>query len=205
MVINKTHIFIGIAILSIFIFIYTNLSTSYKNYPPKNSTIVAFGDSLVEGVGSTKDNDFVSILSRRINKEIINSGKSGNTTEDGLSRVHEIMLREPGTVIVLLGGNDYLRKFPDEQTFKNLKSIIFKLQSEGIFVILLGIRGGLLNDRFESQFEDLSKEMNVPYVENVLSGLIGNDKYMSDSIHPNDTGYAIIAGKIYKEVGEYLK
>lgn len=205
MVINKTYIFISIAVLSILIFIFNIYSPSYKNYPPKNSKIIAFGDSLVEGIGSTKGNDFVSILSRRINKEIINSGKSGNTTEDGLSRVNEIMLLEPGTVIILLGGNDYLRKFPDEQTFRNLKSIIFKLQSDGVFVILLGVRGGLLNDRFEPSFKKLSKEMNVPYVENVLSGLIGNDKYMSDSIHPNDTGYAIIAGKIYKEVGEYLK
>lgn len=205
MVINKTYIFISIVVLSILIFIFNIYSPSYKHYPPKNNKIIAFGDSLVEGVGSTKGNDFVSILSRRINKEIINSGKSGNTTEDGLSRVNEIMLLEPGTVIILLGGNDYLRKVPDEQTFGNLRSIIFKLQSEGIFVILLGVRGGLLNDRFESLFKKLSKEMNVPYVENVLSGLIGNDKYMSDSIHPNDAGYAIIAGKIYKEVGEYLK
>lgn len=203
---NKTYVtIITVAIIVFGIFIYFNSTPSYRNYPPKNPTVIAFGDSLVQGVGATKGYDFVSLLSIKINKPIRNLGVSGNTTADGLTRINEAISFEPGTVILLLGGNDYLKKVPEEQTFRNLKEMIFRLQSEGIFVVMLGIRGGLLTDHFESEFKALSKEMHVPYVKNVLLGLLGNDNYMSDAIHPNDTGYAIMADRIYKEVGKYLK
>ncbi len=203
---NKTYVTIIAGVILVFgLLIYFNKTPAYRNYPPKNPTIIAFGDSLVQGVGATKGYDFVSLLSIKVNKPIRNLGVSGNTTADGLTRINEAISFEPGTVILLLGGNDYLKKVPEEQTFRNLKEMIFRLQSEGIFVVMLGIRGGLLNDHFESRFKALSKEMHVPYIRNVLSGLLGNDKYMSDAIHPNDTGYAIMADRIYKEVGEYIK
>lgn len=203
---NKTYVTIIVGAIVVFgLFIYFNNTPSYRNYPPKNPTIIAFGDSLVQGVGAKKGYDFVSLLSIKIDKPIKNLGVSGNTTADGLTRINEAISYEPGTVILLLGGNDYLKKVPEEQTFRNLKEMIFRLQSEGIFVVMLGIRGGLLTDHFESEFKALSKEMHVPYVKNVLLGLLGNDNYMSDAIHPNDIGYAIIADRIYKEVGKYLK
>lgn len=179
-------------------------SPNIKNYPPKNSTIVAFGDSLVQGVGSTEGNDFVTLLSKKTGRPIVNLGVSGNTTAQGLERIDEVISKDPGTVIVLLGGNDYLRKIPQDQTFSNLRKIIATLQSKGIVVILLGVRGGLLVDKFNSDFEDLAKDTGVIFVSNVLDGLIGDSRYMSsDSIHPNDMGYQRIAEKIYNSIKGY--
>ena len=179
-------------------------SPDIKNYPPKNHIVVAFGDSLVQGVGSTISNDFVTLLSKKIGKPIINLGVSGNTTAQGLDRIDDVISRDPGTVVVLLGGNDYLRKIPQDQTFSNLRKIIVTLQSKGIVVVLLGVRGGLLVDKFSSDFSTLAKETGVIFIPNVLDGLIGDSRYMSsDGIHPNNVGYSMIADKVYNYIKDY--
>lgn len=203
---KNIYTIIGIVFIGIVFsyFLYNNKPTP-RNYPPQNKVILAFGDSLVEGKGSTENNDFVTLLSKKIRKPIQNYGVSGNTAADGLARVDEVIEKKPGTVLLLLGGNDYLRKVPKQQTFDNLQKIISKLQAKGIFVILLGIRGGILTDGYDGSFEKLADSTNIPLVSNVLSGVFGNQEYMSDTVHPNNAGYVKIAEKIYKEVGEYLE
>lgn len=166
------------------------------NYPPDGSTIVAFGDSLVLGIGATEGNDFVSVLSRNMGMPIENLGVGGNTTAQGLDRINDVLERDPDIVLLLLGGNDYLRKIPKEMTLQNLESIIIRLHEVGSIVVLLGVRGGLFKDNLKGDFENLAKEHNTAYVPNVLAGLIGKPEFMSDTIHPNDKGYALIAAKI---------
>jgi acyl-CoA thioesterase-1 len=167
------------------------------NFPPANDTIVAFGDSLVEGVGSSSGHDFVSLLSGMIGKPIINLGVSGNTTADALARIDKVTEKKPGIVLVLLGGNDYLKRVPQEETFANLDKIVETLQASGSEIIVLGVRGGLLSDHFNSAFEDLAKRHHARFVPNVLDGLIGDKTLMSDEVHPNDAGYLKVAQKVY--------
>jgi acyl-CoA thioesterase-1 len=175
------------------------------NYPPKSGPIVAFGDSLVQGVGATEGQDFVSLVSRSINEPIENLGRSGDTTANALERLDEVLALEPRITIVLLGGNDYLRRLPHEQTFANLRTIITRLQSSGSIVLLLGIRGGLLADNFESEFSKLARETGSVYVSDVLRNLVGNRQYMYDHIHPNEDGYAIIADRVFAALRPVLK
>lgn len=170
--------------------------SSFTNYPPRNNTIVAFGDSLVQGVGASEGNDLFSQVSRLTGKRIINHGVSGNTTADGLRRIDEVLDEKPGLVIVVLGGNDYLRKVPREETFANLGSIVSRIQKEGAVVIVAGVRGGIVSDNFEEEYEKIAETYKTGYVSNILKGLIARDEYMSDAIHPNDAGYAVIAERI---------
>lgn len=203
---KKTYIYVGITVLlSALLFFFIFGKTEIKNYPSSGTDIVAFGDSLVQGVGASDvSKNFVSILSRKIGKPIINLGVSGNTTADGLARLEELDKYKPKVVLLLLGGNDYLKKFPQETTFKNLEKIITDLQSRGAVVVLLGVRGGLLSDKFEESFEDLSEKYDTVYVSNVLEGLITNSQYMFDGIHPNDLGYQKIADRVYPELKKIL-
>jgi lysophospholipase L1-like esterase len=141
---NKNILIIGLVlvllIFGIFYFIAGN--DSYTNYPSKGTDIIAFGDSLIQGVGaSSNTKSLVGVLSKKIGKPIINLGVSGNTTADGLNRINELDRYKPKVVILLLGGNDYLRKVPKETTFKNLGKIIEDIQSRGAVVLLLGVRG----------------------------------------------------------------
>jgi lysophospholipase L1-like esterase len=83
--------------------------------------------------------------------------------------------------------------------------MVRKLQSHGAVVILLGIRGGIFADPYDPLFRKLAKTRGTLYVPDVLSGLIGNTKYMSDAVHPNNLGYDIIASRIYPELKKVLQ
>ncbi len=199
--------FLGFAILVIAPFSYFIFWDDEKitNYPTKNKKVVAFGDSLVEGVGSTAGNNFVSVVGRRLGFEIVNKGKSGDTTETALTRVGDVLAEEPGIVIVLLGGNDVLRRIPKKETFQNLSTIIERFQGAGAVVVLLGVRGGILGDGYEGDYRALSKKYRTAYVPNILDGLIGNTKYMYDGIHPNDAGYSIIADRLVEVLKKLIR
>lgn len=168
------------------------------NYPPKGSTIVAFGDSLTVGVGaSSPAKGYTSILEERLGTPIINKGVVGNTTEDALKRLDaDVLSEKPDIVLVLLGSNDYLKGMQQQVTFNNLRSIILRIQSGGALVVLIGARGGLLNDKFSRDFEKLAKESGSLFVPGIMDGIIGEASLMSDEIHPNDAGYLKMADKI---------
>lgn len=204
---DKKVIIIIISIIGISILAMVALHYKNSNKPiNKDLKVISFGDSLVAGQGATKGHDFSSVLSQRLGIQIINKGKNGDTTSGGLSRLESDVLSEnPNIVILLLGGNDALQRIPPTQTFTNLKEITTRLQSANIKVLLLGIQGGILGDPFADQFGNLVDELNVPYVPNVLSGLWGDSRYMSDSVHPNDMGYAKIADRIEPELKKLLQ
>jgi acyl-CoA thioesterase-1 len=167
------------------------------NYPSSGTTVIAFGDSLVQGVGSTPGNDFVSKASSRTGIPIINSGVSGNTTAQALARLDaDVLSKDPKIVLVLLGGNDYLKRVPKEETFANLRTIVSRIQAKGAVVIILGVRAGLITDNYEDGYAEVADEYHAAYVPNVLEGLITDNRYMSDAIHPNDNGYAKIAERV---------
>lgn len=166
------------------------------NYPSDGTTIVAFGDSLIEGVGATAGNDLISQLERGISQPIINLGVSGDTTANGLSRVDVVIEQDPKVVILLLGGNDAIQNVSLETTLANLDAIITQIHEAGAVVVLLGVRGGILGDSYKSMYEDLAEVHGTLYVSDVLSGVFGRPNLMSDPIHPNNEGYR----KIYERV-----
>ena len=188
-----------------YFFFHSAPDTSIANFPSSGADIVAFGDSLVAGIGAGGGNDFVSLLSKQIEREIINLGVPGNTTADGLARINELDQYRPKVVLLLLGGNDHLRKVPIETTFENLGKMIEEIHSRGAIVLLLGVKGNLFGDKFEPEFEKLREKYKTAYVPDVLYGLFGNAKFMEDSIHPNDAGNKIIAERIYPVLAPLLK
>lgn len=157
------------------------------NYPSSGTHIIAFGDSLVEGVGSTQGGGFVKMLSDELQIPIINLGRRGDTTEDGLARVAELNRYKPKVVMLLLGGNDYLTGVPRETTFDNLGKLISEIHKRGSIVLLIG-----LND----EYKDLAREMGAALVPDILEGIYGTKKLMSDNLHPNDPGYELMAERI---------
>ncbi|HEU4677265.1 MAG TPA: GDSL-type esterase/lipase family protein [Candidatus Paceibacterota bacterium] len=173
------------------------------NYPPKNATIVAFGDSLVEGYGATEGNDLVSDLSKELGRPVLNLGRSGDTTEDGLARIGDALAADPGVVILLLGGNDFIRQTDSATTEANLGAIIERLESNGAVVVLLGVRSGVLGGDSAAMYEELAARYRTVYVPDVLSGVIGHGDLMYDGVHPNDAGYAMIAKRVAAAFRKY--
>ncbi|OIO32759.1 MAG: arylesterase [Candidatus Yonathbacteria bacterium CG_4_10_14_3_um_filter_47_65] len=204
----KKYIFVVVAVFVIALiagYFWLRPDTSITNYPSSGANIIAFGDSLVRGVGASEGHNFVDLLSEKTGRSIANLGVAGDTTADGLARVNELDKYQLKVVLVLLGGNDHLKKVPIDETFDNLARLIENIQSRGAIVLLLGVRGGLFADRFADRYEALSKKYHTAYVPDILDGLFAHPEYMSDEIHPNEKGYAKIAERIYPVLENILQ
>lgn len=205
---NKLISIIGVLIIVVLLFSFSGSDQKVPtNLPLKSSgPIIAFGDSLVEGVGSRDPlGGFVSVLENRLGVEIINAGVSGNTTRDGINRLQDdILSKNPKLVIISLGGNDYLKRLPKEETISNLNQIVSRIHESGSAVILLGVKTGVLGDASKEVFEDVKKNQNPIYIENILGGIMFNDELMADAIHPNDAGYVLFAEKIIPILNQIL-
>lgn len=195
---------LSITILSIGLAAYLFWPEPKPLPPTAGSAIVVFGDSLAAGVGASAGGDIASLLSSALTQPVLNLGVSGNTTADALTRIDKLLATDPRVVIVLLGGNDAIRKVPIENTFENLAQIIEHLQEAGAAVILVGEPGGLYGTAYEKEYERLASKYRTFYVSNILSGLILQPEYMSDTIHPNDEGYRIATNRILPVVQKAL-
>ena len=168
-----------------------------RTTPTAGRTIVAFGDSLVAGTGATAGRDFVSLLAARMGMPIVNAGRRGDTTADALARLdRDVLARDPRVVIVLLGGNDFLRRVPRERTFENLSRIVERIRARGAGVILAGVSLDLLVDNYGTGYEEIAVRTSSVLVPDVLGGILGRADMTADQIHPNDRGYALVADRI---------
>ncbi len=195
---NKQIIIIFFVIVAVFlsVFFYNKNKTKIY-YPTSGENIIFLGDSLVEGIGSSKDNDMVSVLSKRLNIDIINAGVKGDTTAKALDRLQaDVLDKNPKVVLILLGGNDALRKIPIENTRKNLENIILQIKKTGATVILIGVKGSLLGNVYDDMFSELASELQVNYIDNIYKGFFFDSRYKYDSIHPNDAGYLKMVDRI---------
>lgn len=175
------------------------------DFPTAGQNIIAFGDSLVVGFGASHGNGFVAILSNRLGRPIVNAGRNGDTTQTGLERLEQdVLSQDPRIVLLLLGGNDALRKVAVEETFDRLATMIDRIHQTGAAVVLVGVRGSLFGDRYEHAFEALAEAKQVNYVPDILRGIFGHPSLMGDAIHPNNDGNLLMADRLESVLRELL-
>ena len=164
--------------------------------PSANPIVMAFGDSITFGVGTTGDNNYVAVLSRRTGVTISNAGFPGDTTGDALNRLQTAVLaHNPKIVIVLLGGNDILQNVPVDQRVTNITSIVQRIRGIAAAVLLVGLGPAPL-DPFDGALPTVALTTGATYVPDILVGIFGVPSLMADSIHPNNAGHAIIADRL---------
>ena len=175
------------------------------DFPTAGQNIIAFGDSLVVGFGASSGNGFVAVLSNRLGHPIVNAGRNGDTTQTGLERLEQdVLSQDPRIVLLLLGGNDALRKVAVEETFDRLATMIDRIHQTGAGVVLVGVRGSLFGDRYEHAFEALAEAKQVNYVPDILRGIFGHPSLMADAIHPNNDGNLLMADRLESVLRELL-
>ena len=188
-------VFIGLAVLVALWSLRSGTPDAAR--PTAGERVIAFGDSLVEGAGASAGRDIVSLLSARVGVPIVNAGRSGDTTGSALTRLDSAVLsRNPRIVIVVLGGNDVLRRVPYEETFANLDAIVGRIRGRGAAVILVGLSVGVFTDSYGKGYESLARRTASGLVPDVLAGILGHPDLMADHIHPNDRGYRMMADRI---------
>ena len=136
---------------------------------------------------------------------MLNAGHRGDTTARALERIHDSMVNEnPRLVILLLGGNDFLRQVPAGETRQNLKEIVRQIQAHGAMVAIAGIKLGFFTDEYGAIFEETAAEFGAIYIPNVMKGIFNDAKLRSDQIHPNSAGYRLIAERIAEKIKPLL-
>ena len=188
--------------ISLFLFlIYMLISCSNNNQITINS-IVCFGDSLTQGFGSTDNQSYPYYLQKLVNIPVINKGINGNTTKDGLNRTGDILQFKNSLVIVEFGANDFFQQISISETKKNMEQIVDKLKQDNI-VVLVSTEDKQLNKLY-GMLKSLAKEKNVLFINGILNEIWNNRNLFFDEVHPNSTGYKLVADKIYKNIKHLL-
>lgn len=199
---------IAVCLLTILGFLYAQYLSSgpdIRNATPTGENIICFGDSLTYGTGASEGMDYPSRLSEMIGKPVVNAGVPGDTTSLALLRLEEdVLAQSPRIVLITLGGNDLKNGISRDVAFRNLKEIVTAIQERGALVVIGGIDIPFWGRGFGEEYVQLAEETRAVLIPNIFKGVIGKSELMSDSIHPNDAGYAVFAGRFYEAVKPYL-
>ncbi|HOR28573.1 MAG TPA: GDSL-type esterase/lipase family protein, partial [Candidatus Sumerlaeota bacterium] len=165
-----------------------------RNSPPPPGPIVAFGDSLTAGTGAPRGTSYPDELARLIGRPVLNLGVPGETIADAARRVDDQLLAlRPGIVIVLLGGNDVLRRQNLDESFDELERLVRRVQEAGAMVVVVGLRGVTPVGGLGARYRRLARQTQALYVPNILGGVFSKRELMADGVHPNAAGYRVIA------------
>jgi acyl-CoA thioesterase I len=180
--------------------------TYVANSPARSGPLIAFGDSLTQGVGSEGGRTYPDHLAELLGQPVVNRGRSGETAAEALRRLdNEVLAARPGVVFVCLGGNDLLQRRDPDETFAALESIVSRATDDGALVVLIGVEGlPLLSADFGSRYKALARQYGCVYVPDVLKGIISKSELMADRIHPNSQGYALFAERVARAVRPHL-
>lgn len=164
-----------------------------------NAVILAFGDSLTAGNGTTKAFSYPSILSKLSGKTVINAGIPGETTTQGLKRLPSILKKHnPQFVILLEGGNDFLRNHKPAATERNLSEMIRQIQAQNIQLLLVGVPAKSLFSDSHTLYQQLAEKHDVVFEDELIADLLRSPSMKSDAIHFNKAGYQKMAESIYE-------
>ncbi len=196
--------------LLILSFLLAACSPQVKTEPiPQGAMVLVLGDSLAFGTGAGEGKSYPALLATKTGWNVVNAGIPGDTTAGGLARLPELLSEEePKLVIVELGGNDFLRRIPRQDTESNLMKIVEECRSRKIPAILVAVPGpSIVGAAFHALsddpvYEEVSKKTGAPLVSGVISKVLSDPELRSDQIHANEEGYREIADGIATSLSE---
>lgn len=176
---------------------------------PKECRLVAFGDSLTEGMGATRADAYPAKLGEELGIHVCNMGISGNTSEVAKKRVGEVVNLSPKVVVVGVGANDLLQGIPLAQTEQNLRQIVSSLLEAGVMVVVLGFDGiakpeaaGVISAAMDS----FKGSEGLLYLSRAFVGVLDVPEHISsDGMHPNAKGYEALAKNIMDQAFGILR
>ncbi|MSP98774.1 MAG: arylesterase [Betaproteobacteria bacterium] len=170
----------------------------HPKLPPlaTDAVVLAFGDSLTYGTGANEEESYPAQLARGARRV------PGEVSAAGLARLPAALdEHRPRLLLLCHGGNDFLRRLPNEQAAENLRAMIRQAKNRSIDVLLIGTPEIGLTLTPPEFYAAIAKQFGIPYEGDVLTKILRNDDLKSDQVHPNVQGYRLMA----KRVAELLR
>lgn len=151
----------------------------------------------------------------------VNSGVSGNTTEDILKDMKKRAYQyNPSKVFLLIGTNDLDTKHSKEDIVKNVEKIISELKEnrpkaelyiESIYPVNPDVRRSKSGNRNNDDIKQINKELKKYCKENKINYINLYDllkdeddnlkeEYTKDGLHLSDEGYKVVTEEIKKKL-----
>ena len=188
-----------------------------SNAEAAGTRLLMLGDSITAGFGLAPEDGLVAQLrlrlrlqADRIDAAVLDGGVSGDTAAGGLARLDWMLSDRPSHAVVALGGNDALRGLDPAETEAALAAILERLTSEGIPVLLAGMKaprnlGRAYTDAFDGLYPRLAARYEVVFYPFLLDGVAADPLLnQPDGIHPNARGAAEIAIRLKPYVERLL-
>jgi acyl-CoA thioesterase-1 len=177
---------------------------------------VCFGDSLTAGYGLEPGKSYPDVLQRELDRagyryRVLNRGVSGETTQDGLARLPNVVALKPEIVILEFGANDELQGRPADRSENNLTQMIEQLSHMGARVVLAGIilppnYGPEYSRQFDAMYTRLAARYHLPLIPFLLEGVTPDPQLMQpDGLHPNAEGTRLVAATVMHKLEPLLR
>ena len=169
---------------------------------PAGNVVLALGDSLTYGTGASPDTAYPTVLAGLTGWHVVNAGVPGDTSAQALQRLPDLLAQhQPRLVIVSIGGNDFLRKLPEEQTRANITAICRLALDSGAQVLLVAVPKvslaaalGQVSDH--PLYADIARELKLPLQREGWSEVLADEDLKADAVHANAQGYARFARSV---------
>ncbi|MGA7984470.1 MAG: arylesterase [Burkholderiales bacterium] len=162
-----------------------------------DDVVLAFGDSLTYGTGASEQESYPAQLGRMTGRRVVQSGVPGEVTSQALARLPGVLDEySPRLLLLCTGGNDFLRRLGKLQAAANVRAMVRLAKGRNIDVVLIGPPEPGLTLSPPSFYDDIATEFHIPYEGDVIGEVLRKPELKSDPIHPNASGYRIVAERL---------
>ncbi len=212
-------IIVIICLLTFIIYHYTTFNhhkvkvvTKIKEVEKVPANYLFLGDSIT---------DFYDLDKYYNDLPVVNSGISGNTTDDILNDMKKRAYQyNPSKVFLLIGTNDLIHNKSNEEIVEKVEKIIEEIKEnrskaeiylQSIYPVNYKLSPNMVKNRknddikeINEKLEDYCEDNDITYIDmyDLLKDKDDNfsSEYTKDGLHPNDDGYEVIT----KELKKYL-
>ena len=168
-----------------------------RNLDAQGECIAILGDSLTAGHGLAPAQAYPALLAQRLGIPVVARGRDGDTTADGLARFdRDVPPLRPFLVVIQFGGNDFLHRVPQDETFRNIEHLVLKTHRLGAAAVVVAVDVDPIGDSYGNGYRNIATRHGAGVVTRFLRDVFGKPALMYDTIHPNARGHVLVTDRL---------